>query len=63
MNKDKNGELDATIDLSVAREQVMIERLFDMAVVFYKDPDNLRAFEAWQKNKEELQYGTNHINA
>ena len=60
--KDKCGELDAVTDKSSAAEQVMIERLFDKAVGFYKNPKNLQAFKAWQENKEELQNGTNHIN-
>ena len=61
MNKDKSGELDALKDASSASERVMIERVFDKAVAFYKNPENIQAFEAWKKNKEELLYGTNYI--
>ena len=60
--KDTCDELDVVVDLSTASEQVMIERLFDEAVAFYKNPENLRAFEIWQQTKEELQHGTNHSN-
>ena len=56
------AKAEVTPDLSSARERVMLERLFDKAIGFYKDPNNLQAFKAWQKNKEELKHGTNHVN-
>ena len=49
-------------DKSAAAERVMTERLFDKATEFYKNPKNLRAFKAWQKNKEESKHGTDYIN-
>ena len=51
------------IFLDRAKEQVMLKRIFDNALCFYKNPDNIRAFEAWQKNREESQHDTNYINA
>ena len=59
MRKDKSCEL---ADASRAREQVMVERIFDKAIAFYKDPKNLRAFRAWQKNKEEKNHGNDNAN-
>lgn len=44
-----------------AKERVMLERLLASATAFYKNHENLQAFEAWKKNKEEHTYGTNHI--
>ena len=46
-----SGELDAD---GRAKERVMLERLL------YRNPENLQAFEAWKKNKEEHTYGTNY---
>lgn len=54
------GELDAD---SRAEERVMLERLLGNVKAFYKNPDNLQAFEAWKKNKEDITYGTNHNSA
>lgn len=51
------GELDAD---NHAKERVMLERLLDNVKTFYKDPDNLQAFTAWKKNKEEMTHGTDH---
>lgn len=45
-----------------AKERVMLERLLNNAKAIYNDPNNLRAFAAWKKNKEDLTYGTNHNN-
>ena len=59
MRKDKSCEL---ADVSRAQELVMMERIFDKAIAFYKDPKNLQAFQAWQKNKEETNHGTNNAN-
>ena len=59
----RQGELDAATDEDRAKERVMLERLFDTARAFYKNPKNLQAFEAWKKNKEEITYGTNYANA
>ena len=49
------GELDAD---SRSEERVMLEWLLDSAKAFYRNPENLRAFEAWKQNKEEQTYGT-----
>jgi len=43
-----------------AAEKVMLERVFDAARAFYKDPNNLKAFKAWKK--EEKTHAKNHIN-
>jgi len=51
-----------TLGLDTAPERVMLERIFDDALAFYKDPNNLQAFKAWQKNKEEIKHGTNYVN-
>lgn len=56
----RSGELDAD---GRAKERVMLERLLDSAKAFYQDTENLKAFEAWKKNKEEHTYGTNYVNA
>lgn len=53
----RSGELDAD---GRAKERVMLERLLDNAKAFYRNPENLQAFEAWKKNKEEHTYGTNY---
>lgn len=54
----KEEKLDAN---GYAKERVMLERLLVSATAFYKNHENLQAFEAWKKNKEEYTYGTNHI--
>ena len=36
-----------------AKEQVMLELVLDSAKAFYQDPKNVKAFEAWKKNKED----------
>ncbi len=60
MNELRGGALDAD---DRAKERVMLERLLDNAKAFYRNPENLRAFEAWKKNKEEQSYGTNYTHA
>lgn len=55
----RSGELDAD---GRANERVMLERLLDNAKAFYQKPENLKAFKAWKKNKEEQTYGTNYGN-
>jgi len=45
-----------------AEERVALKRLLDKALEFYEDPDNLQAFKAWQKNKEDFNYAANHNN-
>ena len=62
MKRKGQGELDAFTDPEVAKERVMLEWLLDQAKSFYSVPENLRAYEAWKKNKEDSQYAT-HINA
>ena len=42
------------INLEHAKEYVMLERILDKAHSFYKNPENVKAFEAWKKNKEDL---------
>lgn len=54
-----SGELDAD---GRAKERVMMERVLDNAKAFYQNPENLKAFEAWKKNKEVHTYGTNYVN-
>jgi hypothetical protein len=63
MNETRHGGLDATAEITRENEHVMLKWVFDKARDFYKNPNNLRAFEAWKKNKEADTYGTNHINA
>ncbi len=60
MSEVKDENLDAN---GRAKERVMVERLLANANAFYKNQENLRAFEAWKKNKEDTTYGTNHSNA
>ena len=45
---------------STAKEYVMINRVLKNAKDFYKDPKNIQAFEAWLKDKEKTNHGTNH---
>jgi len=40
-------------ELNLARERVMADRILADAKAFYKDDENLRAFEAWMKLREE----------
>ena len=56
----KAMELVASSKLRRAKERVMLERLLDNAKAFYRNPENLQAFEAWKKNKEAHTYGTNY---
>ena len=63
MTKDTTGELDATTQASSAKERVLLERIFEKATAFYKDPINLQGFKSWQANKEETKHGTNYINS
>lgn len=58
MNELNGEKLDAD---GGAKERVMLERLIANATAFYKSHENIRAFEAWKKNKEEQTYGTNYI--
>lgn len=37
----------------------MLEKLLDAARIFYEDPKNVQAYEAWLESKEENQNG-NH---
>lgn len=55
-----SGELDAD---GRAKERVMLERLLANAKAFFQNPENRKAFEAWNQNKEEQTYDTtNYIN-
>ena len=58
MTELRPGELDAD---GRAEERVMLERLLVNAKAFVRNPENLKAFEAWKHNKEENTYGTDHI--
>jgi len=40
-----------TPDVIRAKEQIMLEWVLDTANEFYKIPENIKAFEAWLKNK------------
>lgn len=44
------------------KEYVMLERLLNNVKTFYQNPDNIRAFENWKKNKEEHTDVTNYDN-
>lgn len=60
MNKLRSEELDAD---GCAKERIMLERLLVNAKAFFQNPENRKAFEAWEQNKEEHNYGaTNYIN-
>lgn len=39
------------IDISKAREEIMLRRVVEIMKDFYRNPKNLKAFEAWQKRK------------
>ncbi len=54
------GELDAD---KHASERVMLERVLDKTKTFYKDPNNIQAFTAWKKNREEMPNGANTNNS
>ena len=54
MSKGKGNNFDGVTDKSSTQERVTIERIFDKAVAFYKESENLQAFQAWKKSKEEL---------
>ena len=40
-------------------ELLACKQILEFAKTFYLNPDNLRAFEAWMKFKEEKRNGTN----
>lgn len=63
MARIKGSELDALANPSQAREQIMLTRLLDAAKTFYQNPKNVQAYEAWKKQKEAINNGTNHVNA
>lgn len=46
---------------TLAREQLMLEQLYAAAKVFYANPINQKAYEAWKNNKEDI-YATNNNN-
>lgn len=46
----------ATIQQS---EELACTLILDFAKTFYQDPNNLKAFEAWKKSKEEVHHGAN----
>ena len=39
-------------DTALAREAFMLDRLCAAVKAFYEDPNNVKAYEAWKKNKE-----------
>lgn len=53
MDVKRQAMLDALVDHETAKERVMLERVLYRARDFYANPDNVRAFEAWQKQKQE----------
>jgi len=55
-------DTDALTAEANAKERVMLERVLKNAKESYKNPENRRAFEAWLKNKEENNHGTNNVN-
>lgn len=57
----KVSELDALANPSSAREQTMLIRLLDAAKTFYQNPENMKAYETWKKQKEAINNGSNHI--
>lgn len=40
-------------------EELACRLILDFAKIFYQDPANLKAFEAWKKSKEEKNNGAN----
>ena len=55
-----------TPDVIRAKEQIMLEWVLDTANEYYKIPENVQAFEAWRKNKnnkENFNYESNNVNA
>lgn len=54
------GRLDTD---NCAAERVMLERVLDKTKAFYKNPQNIQAFIAWKKNKEEIPNGTSTNNS
>lgn len=39
-------------------EELACALILDFAKTFYQDPNNLKAFKAWKKSKEEVNNGT-----
>ncbi len=39
-------------------EELACTLILDFAKTFYQDPNNLKAFKAWKKSKEEVHNGT-----
>lgn len=39
-------------ETALAREAFMLDRLCAAVKAFYEDPNNVKAYEAWKKNKE-----------
>lgn len=39
-------------------EELACTQILEFAKTFYQDPKNVKAFEAWKKNKEEHNNGT-----
>ena len=46
-----------------SKEIVMLERLIANAYVFYRNPKNEQAFQAWKNNKETEKNGADNVNA
>lgn len=40
-------------ETALARENFMLDRLCAAVKEFYEKPENIKAYEAWKKNKEE----------
>jgi len=52
---------DSLVPRDQAAQRVMFDRVLGRAREFYKVPENIEAFEAfeaWRQNKEALTYGT-----
>jgi len=52
MNEKGLNDLEISSKEAKAMQRVAIERIIRNAKVFYSDPKNIQAFDAWLKNKE-----------
>lgn len=47
IDKQSKDKCFSEVDLSHARETVMLQRILECAREFYRSPENIKAFEKW----------------
>ena len=48
------------LNTASVQEELMLSRLLAAAKEFYEKPENMRAFKAWQKSKEDSKNGATY---